>query len=342
MTRPSRRPVEPLRPPPGAFEAVLRRAHARRNKRAGVLAGITGVFLAGLAGGVSISGGDLTGVRQQVAAVARLDGAGASTTTPPAGGSTTTAASSTRNTTSGSPRRTAAATGGGTSRVAVVRGRAVDPGGAPIAGLYVYTGRVTTGSFVPSRAAAAVTGAQGGFTVPCTSGPVLLTDWPLNAELGARAGARWAATFMASPRCTASGTPQVTTIREGGVVTGRVRTDVACEGVEFPVWLWVWGNRSASVRLSGLREGDRYRVAGVPAGTSVLGARGRPTAVTLAGSQTVNQDVTFACPTGPTATGTPTDTASPTVEPTGGVTSTPPESTPAQTGPAATSPGSGR
>ena len=54
---PGRRQVEPLAPPPGQFDAVFREATARRYHRAAVALGVTGVFLAGIFGGLTMGGG---------------------------------------------------------------------------------------------------------------------------------------------------------------------------------------------------------------------------------------------------------------------------------------------
>ena len=92
--------------------------------------------------------------------------------------------------------------------------------------------------------------------------------------------------------------------------------DVDCPGSEFTLWLWIGGDRSASVRLSGLQVGSRYRITGAPVGTSVVGARGRTYDVSLAAGQTVEQDVTMVCPTALTTTPRAAETT-PTATPTG-------------------------
>ena len=60
-----RRRIEPLPPPPEAFETVLRRARARRTRRLSTVAAVTGVFLAGLWGGLAMAGG-VAGVQDTV------------------------------------------------------------------------------------------------------------------------------------------------------------------------------------------------------------------------------------------------------------------------------------
>ncbi len=308
-----RRPIEPLPPPPDGFGRVYREATFRRFHRAAAVCGVTGVFLSGIFGGLALGGG-VSGVRNTIVNVAR----GGS---PSPSVSTSTAAPETRQASvvpSTAGRKTAApvtssAVTAPPERVAptFVRGRVVDPSGAPVAGLYVWTGEQTAKGYLPTRLAA-TTDVTGAYRVPCTGAPVLVTSWRVNTNLGPAAVGVWAPMFVDDLSCTRGTKPRVTTLVPGAVVQGRVRTDVSCPDARFPLWLWIDGQRTSAVRLSGLGEGDRYRIAGAPVGTSVLGARGRTTDVTTTAGRTVEQDVTFACPTAPATTAEPTTTPAPT------------------------------
>ena len=151
--------------------------------------------------------------------------------------------------------------------------------------------------------------------IACTGGPLLVTSWPINLPIGPVAGGGYAARFVDTPSCGMTKHHVVTRVEEGAVVQGDIRADVACPGTEFTLWLWVGGDRSASVRLSGLLAGSRYRISGAPVGTSVVGARGRTYDVTLSSGQTVEQDVTMVCPTALTTT--PKVETTPALTPTG-------------------------
>ncbi len=327
MTSPDRRRrVEPLAPPPGRFDSVMAQARSRRYQRATAACGITGVFLAGIVGGLSLGGG-VTGVRDRILAVAG-DAAGPAATSPapaatspdqssqasvvpPTGG--TASSSDTAGAGAASAADTAAATSAAPEAASsVLRGRVVDPAGAPVAGVYVWTGQATAaGGFLPDRAVT-TTDAKGRYEVSCSGAPVLVTSWPVNRSLGTSATGTWAATFVDDARCSAPPDRRVTVLQRGGVVEGRVQTDVGCPDVRFPLWLWLGGDRGVAVRLGDLAEGDRYLISGAPDGTSVLGARGRTTSVTVEAGGTVEQDVTFACPSLPAPTPDPTTTPLPT------------------------------
>ncbi len=324
MTGHPRRP-EPLRPPPDRFAAVYREAQARRFHRAAAACGITGVFLAGIFGGLAMGGP--SGVRDTIAAAVNQTSAATTTTSPasrslqasklPATGRTRTKDDAT--TPVPAPRKPGAT---------YLRGEILDTSGAPVSRLYVYAGSLTEKGFVP-RTPPARTNSAGWYSVACTGGPLLVTSWPLNARLGSEADGAYAARFVDTPSCGTVRHHVVSVVEAGAVVTGMVRTDVACPGTEFPLWLWVDGHRSAAVRLSGLREGDRYRISGAPEGTSVLGARGRIREVALRAGRTTAQDVTFACPVAPTRPPEPSTTPLPTPS----ETTTPPGPGPTTTGP---------
>ena len=312
LPQPRRRP-EPLPPPPEAFETVLRRARARRHRRLATVAAVTGVFLAGLWGGLAMAGG-VAGVQHTVVGFANqasdLVKAGEPTEPPtkssakpvlPTGGHSTSAPV----TTSASPTVT------GHARMAMVRGLVVDGDGAPVVGMFVYTGTRSGSSFIPRATPSAVTNDQGRYAVPCTDDPVLLTPWTLN-ESRAAATARWAATYVTSPKCSTAVASTVTKVKPSASVQGHVNTDKGCAGSDFSLWLWLNGNRPTAVQLGNLNEGDAYTISGLPEGTHVLGARGRHIPVSVKSGGHVTQNVTFSCPKEPTETPTITPSELPT------------------------------
>ena len=253
---PRRRP-EPLPPPPGAFDTVLQRARTRRYRRLSTVAAVTGVFLAGLWGGLAMAGG-VAGVQDTVVGFAnnasdlvKADPPTESPTTssakvvPPTGGHS----SSAPVTPTASPTET------GHVRVAMVRGLVVDSRGAPVVGMFVYTGTLSGSSFLPRSTPAAVTNDQGRYAVPCTTNPVLLTPWTLNESRGAAKG-RWAATYVTSPKCSTDVASTVTKVSRPRRSRGHVKTDKGCADSDFTLWLWLNGNRPTAVRLGNLNEGD--------------------------------------------------------------------------------------
>lgn len=303
MTAPvPRRRVAPLAPPPGQFAAVFQEASRRRYHRAAAFCGVTGVFLAGIFGGLAMGGGP-SGVRSTIVAAAGFGDSSATTATATRD-SRTSAARSTRSGTA-PPERV---------KKTYLRGEILNASGAPVSGLYVYSGVLTARGFVPSRTPAR-TNSAGWYLIACTGGPLLVTPWPINLPGGPVAGGAYAARFVDTPSCGMAKHHIVTRVEEGAVVQGDIRADVACPGTEFTLWLWIGGDRSASVRLSGLLAGSRYRISGAPVGASVIGARGRTYDVTLSSGQTVEQDVTMVCPTALTTT--PKADTTPTSTPTG-------------------------
>jgi hypothetical protein len=307
VTGPVRRHrVAPLAPPPGQFAAVFREASRRRYHRAAAFCGVSGVFLAGIFGGLAMGGGP-SGVRGTIVSAAGF------------GNPTTTTATATRESRSSAARSTR--TGNVSPAQAnktYLRGEILNAAGAPVSGLYVYSGVLTADGFVPNKSPAR-TNSVGWYMIACTGGPLLVTSWPINLPIGPVASGAYAARFVDTPSCGMTKHHVVTRVEEGAVVEGDIRADLACPGTEFTLWLWIGGDRSASVRLTGLLAGSRYRISGAPVGTSVVGARGRTYDVTLSSGQTVEQDVTMVCPTALTTTPkvettpaqTPTGTESP-------------------------------
>jgi hypothetical protein len=324
MSRPGpRRRIEPLPPPPDRFDSVFREATARRYHRAAAAVGVTGVFLAGIFGGLAMGGpsGVRTSIVDAANSLAHKTSPSATTTdgTTPASQTPSGAVSGRKGSGSGTvtapPERVAPE---------YLRGEVLDAAGSPVSGLYVYTGVTTAAGFVPSESPAR-TNSVGWYQVPCTGGPLLITSWALNVNHGPTATGAYAARFVDTPSCAKTEHHLVTRVEEGAVVQGDVHTDVACPGTEFPLWLWIGGDRLASVRLSGLVSGGRYHISGAPEGTSIVGARGQTTPVDLHSGETEEQDVTYTCPERPTETPDPTTTpdATPT-GPTGSPTPTDP------------------
>jgi hypothetical protein len=331
-----RRRIEPLPPPPEAFDTVLNRARARRYRRLSTVTAVTGVFLAGLWGGLAMAGG-VAGVQDTVVGFANktsdLVQAGQPTESPtkssakvvpPTGGHSS--STSAPVTTSASPTDT------GHARMAMLRGLVVDSDGAPVVGMFVYTGTRTGSSFIPRSTPSAVTNDHGRYAVPCTDDPVLLTPWTLNESRAAAKG-RWAATYVTSPKCSTAVASTVTEVLPSASVEGHVSTDKGCADSDFSLWLWLNSNRPTAVELGNLNEGDAFTISGLPAGTHVLGAPGRRIPVTVKSGGHVTQDVTFSCPDEPTSSPTTTPSELPT--PSDSATPDPSES-PTPTGTAAT------
>jgi hypothetical protein len=299
---------------------VLNRARARRYRRLTAVTGVTAVFLAGIMGGLAMGGG-VSGVQESLISVATGNGLGGddvSTPTPSESSEQPAPSTSTPDASHTSPDPTASGKSTPVRRLQV-RGRVVDGNGNPVGGLFVYTGNLSAKVFVPTSATpAAITGVRGAYSVPCTDGPVLNTSLELNQPQGLYADGQWAATLVKNLTCDYAAPRKVTAVSAGATVMGDVITDAACAGDEFPVWLWLGGNRTTAVRLSQLKSGDGFLVSGLPKGTHVLVARGDRTRVTVGASGTVRQDIEVPCPDAlpddppsspsPTVTPDPTDT----------------------------------
>lgn len=335
MTDLGRRPVEPLAPPPGQFDVVLSRATQRRHRRAARLLAVTAVFLAGLGGGMSVDGG-VTAVPQALVDLTTDGG-----TPPPAPIETSTAASDTPEVTTSpeeepvrsAPSPTEVATTA-PSGVLAVHGRALSPGGDPLGGLYVYAGKPGADGFVPTAEPAGVTAEDGTFALRCPGTPVLLSSWPLNAPAGELAStARWASTFVGgatqpgsaadAPCSRQEGKVTETVLQPGSALAATATIAAACDqGRTLGVWLYE--DRGLSVRVTGVRDGDTVRVAGLPPGRHTIAASGEHVGVTVGGGETSAQEVTFGCDaTEPTPTGSPTESPTPAPLPTISVTPEP-------------------
>jgi hypothetical protein len=85
----------------------------------------------------------------------------------------------------------------------------------------------------------------------------------------------------------------------------------SCIDDEISMWVWLNGVRAVHVKVQDLRDGDHFRVSGLPPGRHVLGANGRLHPVTVGGGRTFTQDVSFFCDDPhPTSKPSPTDSTS--------------------------------
>jgi len=339
-----RKRIEPLSPPTGELERVLARARYRRHRRAFALLTVSLVFVAGLGGGFAL-GRDVP--REVVDAVDNLtDGVSGETTTTSAPPPASSAATRTPN---GSRTEDAAATGADVVRTRpepgslAYHGQALGSAGQPAAGLYVYVGVPDIDGFLPSGWAVGRTDKKGQFTIVCPHAPVLLAPWPLLGDAKSKArNVSWAATFVGGATdptvaeavpCTRSNTVDVTRMGRGSAVEGDVHIPDSCIDGEISMWVWLNGVRAVHLKVQDLRDGDHFRVSGLPPGRHVLGANGRLHPVTVGGGDTFTQDVTFFCddpeptsePSPTDSTSTPTSTSDPTqstARPTGTATGT--------------------
>ena len=327
-----RKRIEPLSPPTGELERVLARARYRRHRRAFALLTVAVVFVAGLGGGFAL-GRD---VPRDVAAAMddltdRVSGETPTSASP-------TASSAATRTPKGSRTQEAATTGGDVVRTEpkpgtlAYHGQAVGAAGQPAAGLYVYVGVPGADGFQPRGWAVGRTDRKGQFTISCPHAPVLLAPWPLLGDAKSKArNVSWAATFVGGATdpsvaeavpCTRSARVDVTRVGRGSAVEGDVHMPASCRDDEISMWVWLNGARAVHVKVQDLRDGDHYRVSGLPPGQHVLGANGHLHPVTVGGGDTFVQDVTFLCedagptsepsPTGTPTSATPTSTPDPT------------------------------
>ena len=330
-----RRSIEPLSPPPDAFDKVVKAAHTRRQRR-GLLITSSVAVLAFLAGSAFATGSSVNVTQRIIAAAESFTNASPPAATPTA----TSQASPTRAAPKKRSTPAPAAAGGVATGVAssvppddLLNGRAVDTTGKPIAHLLVQPGKADASTFVSSGLVAAMTDANGEFTIACPHAPVLLATWRLNTAVTATSvGGPWAATFVGGsqtqPAAPACGPGRTTvTVARGSSVRGTVDVTGTCPETTWPLWVWLGGDRRNTVRLNGLRDGDTFRFDGLPAGTHTLGARGATSPLVLAAGDTHAQDAAFTCPddgiapptdpagTGPPTTTPPTPTTTPPVTP---------------------------
>lgn len=311
MTNLPRRRIEPLDPAPGSFDRVLTTARRRRRRTALVVASSTlAVALVALG---SFTLGSSLNATHRVEPAARGQGDGNGTASPSAQASPT--GSGLR-----SPGKHTHAGGqaqpGTTGTISRLRGRAVDPNGHGIPGLYVLPGRPNQLTFSSDGTVGAHTNADGYYDIPCPRAPVLLATWQLNNNLQAvLTGGTWASTFVegstTKPVVPSCGRRHTTTMGLGASLHGTVHVQGNCApGTTFPLWVWLNGDRTETVRLVGLRDGETFTFAGLPAGTHTLGARGVTTSITFVAGDNQEQDALFTCADGATPGG-PDDPSSP-------------------------------
>lgn len=345
-----RRPIEPLAPPAGSFDAVVGRARYRRQRRVGTAMGVAVVFFVGLAGGASLEGG-VSRVSDTIVALAGVDQEVPSTQEPNTSAVVTPEVDETQQPQDardgGAGAETGDRAGDGVGDVAggsmaaiaapaaaTVNGVAADAAGGPIAGLYVYPGQRGHDRFLATDEPATRTAKDGSFSVPCTGTPVLLSPWPVNAPAGAAgAAAVWAATFVgggteaagaADAPCTTDGAVVTTTLLPGSTVAGTVTIPTECADQQLPLWVWLHNDRTLTVRLPDRSSGSSYSLGGLPAGQHTLGANGNRTTVTVGGTTTWTKDVTFGCgPGSPPQTPEPSTSTSQTTPPAPSDTATP-------------------
>jgi hypothetical protein len=332
MTNLPRRRIEPLDPPPDSFDRVLSGARRRRRRHALVAASSTLVLVLVAAGSFAL--GSSLNVTQRINEAANGNDDNGPTSGP------TLAASRTP---SSRPSRHTQTPAGGvqsspTKTISWLRGRAVDPNGQGIAGLYVLPGNPDHATFSSDGGVGARTDTNGYYKIACPRAPVLLATWQLDTDLQAvSTGGLWAATFVggakgsSDPVVPACGKKRVkTTLSHGASVHGTVHVQGDCSpGSTFPLWLWLDGKRTETVRLGGLQDGDAFSYAGLPAGTHTLGARGVKVSITFLAGSSVEHDATFTCGDN-TASGTPDPSPTPTSTPTP-TESTSPPATPSPT-----------
>jgi hypothetical protein len=308
MTNLPRRPIEPLNPPPDAFERVLASARARRRRHSLVAATSTMVLVLVAAGSFAL-GASLN--REQQINTTANDPA-----TPSQPANTSTQSSS-----SIPPGQSVPRAGGGKSgtidRVPFLRGRAVDPDGNGIAGLYVIPGKPGTRTFSSAGPAAGRTDSRGYYRIVCPRAPVLLATWQINRDsAGGTVGGPWGATFVGSkdgkavvPDC---GSGYRTVLHAGATLTGHL-IEIApncLPGDDYHLWLWLNGNRATTIRLVGLHGGDTFTYAGLPAGTHTLGLRRQIKTLQFLPGATVEADADYHC-TGTTTVPTDSTTQTP-------------------------------
>jgi hypothetical protein len=335
MTKPPRRRIEPLEPPPDAFDRVLSRARVRRRRHALVVASSTMVIV--LVSAVSFALGASLNQKQRFNNAADQQHQDGSTAAASAKSSASQIPKRKKHKPTPATRTTTATVPppGSNNTISWLRGRAVDANGNGIGGLSILPGNPDHTTFSSNGTVLGITGPDGSYKIRCPRAPVLLATWQLNASANAAStGDKWAATFVegsngipATPSCGIK--PHVTTVPVGATLTGTVHVADTCSpDATFPVWVWLYGDRGATVRIAGLHDGDTFTFRGMPAGSHILGARGKRSPISLALGATAEHDASFTCeqrePTDPSEpTEEPTETATPTVTPTPTATPTP-------------------
>lgn len=349
--------VPPLPPPPGRFDDVLSAAHHRRMRRLTTVLTVSGVFVAGIAGGFALDRPATevpTALVDLARGVGNSDPGGAAPSEGPSNSASVTreeeepppapkSPSPTPRPVSSPPQTTnLTLTETAPPGPSAVHGVALGVAGQPASGLYIYPGVKGTDGFVPTAEPVGRTAKDGSFSLPCSRTPVLLAPWRLNEPAGQQAEtATWAATFvggvtdvrsaLAAP-CSTDGTVTRTIVQPGSTVSGTVVLPEACGPEVHSLRLWLHNEPTVSVRVADLLDGDSYRIGGLPPGQHTLAASGNRRTVTVGGGETVTADVTFGCDDG--STPSPTPTGSPVPPPSA------PPATPAPSGTPSPSPSS--
>jgi hypothetical protein len=293
MSNLPRRRIEPLAPPPDSFDRVLATARRRRRHRGLIAASSTMVLV--LVAAASFALGASLHASHRINPASNTTSKASPTTDP------TPATPTPKHT----RKKGEAVAGVGTSGVggqptSVLRGRAVDPDGHGIPGLYVMPG--SHGTFNSVGSYFARTDAGGYYSIPCPGAPVLLATWRLyDPYSGATAGGPWAATFVGSksgaavvPHC--NGPRYKTTLVPGATLTGKVIDSGDCvQGDNYHVWVYFRYHQTTAIRLHGLYSGDTFTVSGLPAGTYELGLRMQMRTVPVAAGSTTEADIYFTC-----------------------------------------------
>jgi hypothetical protein len=344
------RPIDPLQPPPGSFDHMMKSARGRRRRQA--MAVVSSAAALVLVAGGAFALGNAVGRTDNVVtnAVADRGSSEAASSSQPASSARATPsphkrhkkhakkqpavdhpakqvvppASTTTVTATATATRNASAT-----PIIHLRGQVTDPEGNPLSGVYVLPGFPDTAAFAPHNGAFTQTDEHGEFDIPCPRSPVYLATWPLNRPITTYGtGADYAPAWFAAPEgnpgsvVPTCGRARKTTVLQpiSTTVTGRVGltpdSGTCALGKTFTVGIWLGGNKSRSIRMNGLTLDPTrtFEFHGLPEGTHTLNAGGNETSITVKNGVAVTQDALFTChgpPASPTPTPTPTDTTVP-------------------------------
>lgn len=332
MTDLPRPVIEPLPPPPGQFDRVVARAQQRRQQRAVRAVGIAAVFLAGLGGGMSLDGRVAAVPKALVDLATNPQDPDPEAPAPPETSSAAAVTPQARRSAKPAPETTTASLAATPGRgPLMLAGRALSPAGKPVAGLFVYVGAPRADGFVPAGTASGITAADGTFSLPCPGTPVLLSPWPLNRSAGDLAAtAEWAATFVGGATDPGSAVDAPCSRREkvvdvvlqpGSAIAGTAQVPASCDTGQR-ILVRLYNGRAVTVRVTGLRDGEAFRIGGLPPGQHTVEAGGTSVTVTVGGGTTSDRDVAVSCDAGPDPTDsptpapTPTDTSTPAPTPT--------------------------
>ncbi len=350
------RPIDPLPPPPGSFDHMMKSARGRRRRQAMAVLSSAAALVLVASGAFAL--GNTMGRSNNVITRTVADG-GRSDTASSAPPSTSTSSPTTpathkphkrhpkkqqTDTTDNRPAKvvvppastatvttTTTATASATP-IIHLRGRVTDPDGNPLSGVYVLPGFPDTAAFAPHNGAFTQTNGRGEFDIACPRSPVYLATWPLNRPITVDVtGADYAPAWFAAPAGSTGsvvptcGRARKTTVLQPiaptTIVTGTVgltpdSTNCAPDKT-FTVGVWLYGNKSRSVRVNGRLVGTVFAFRGLPDGTHVLNASGNTTSITVKNGVPVTANALFTChgpptaPESPTPTPTPSDTTSP-------------------------------